>query len=222
MWHIFSLTVKISLTKVNTALKFFLRQAPFYLTNLSSIFRWARSRFRQFPDTCRPSPAIYAYMYAAPRARDKNTHVQWYIHFFSIASKVKRDWFYLALPPLRYVRSFRSCGFLSSRSVFRRANLRFEKLIARPSTCPCCVPPPVPLPDLLKRSRRSIVGTLRRSTHVRVPPLLRRWMRDAAGTGHSRDIRLCEDFPGWARQKVPFECKVPVNEIESLKMPFVS
>jgi len=106
---------------------------------------------------------------AFPRARDKKTCTFNGISIFSDREQGQKG---LVLPrsssftSRRVTRSqfsfFARVSFLFSRSVFRRsptpcryANLRFEKLIARPSTCPCCVPP---LPDLLKSPRGSIVG----------------------------------------------------------------
>jgi len=92
----------------------FSTSARFHLTNLSVAFGGARSRFRQFPDPCRALLPVGMRMRMRPHVHAIKKHVRSMVYrSFPIASKVKRDWFYLVLPPLRHValpaRNFRFC-----------------------------------------------------------------------------------------------------------------
>lgn len=149
--------------------EFFLLWARFCLTNLSVTFGGARSRFRDS-----------FLIHVAHRCREECAHVC--VHAVKTRTFNDISIFFdreqgqkgLVLPRSSFSTSrratrspssfclrrfsFRVAHFVVRPLCARYANLRFEKLIARPSTCPCCVPPPVPLPDLLKSPRRPIVG----------------------------------------------------------------
>lgn len=113
----------------------------------SARFGGARSRFRQLPDSCRTPPGG---MRARARAisRTKRVYVQWYIDAFRSRARSKGIGHLVVPPFLRCVtslplpRSFREHTSLALPSLAYfvdrplRASLRFEKLIAHPSTCP--------------------------------------------------------------------------------------
>lgn len=104
------------------------------------------------------------------------------------------------------------CRFSSRVAYFvvlrRYANLRFEKLIA--STCPCCVPPPRASSRLAQESMQTDRWTLNARMRLSYD--------DECATLRERvtcEIRLCEDFPGWAQQRffsLESECEVSVND----------
>jgi len=131
----------------------------------------------------------------------KNMYVQWYIDLFRSRARSKGigfTSFFLLYVTSLVTRSqflFLPASFLFSRSVFRSpmpsryANLRFEKLIARLSTCPCCVPP---LSDLAQESTRADRWMLRCSMHVRASLMTMKCVSARA----SHLIHLCEDFLG--------------------------
>lgn len=187
--------------------------------NLSGAFGGARSCFRQLPESWSMSrTAVGRNAYA----RGKNTYVQWYIDLFRSRARSKGIGFtslFLCVTsryPLAVFVLLMSFPF--SRSIFRRsptlrryANLRFEKLIARPSTCLYYVPPPV-LPDLLKSPCKSIVGCY--DAQCTYAPLLQRWMCDSAGASHLRDTFM-RGFSGMGSAKdssLESECEVSVND----------